>query len=175
MSDASDDIEEVDALAPDDDAWTLSARKEILLTRAISGLMNGMSINAAAAMVDTNPRTLRRWLDTPAGARLKSMAQRELIERGAALSIAGQNAAIAKMIQALEDAGEWRDKIAAARVLGIFATQRIEITGADGGAIEVTHQVERLADRLNMMRDRTDRVIEMQLARRAIETHTDED
>lgn len=175
MSDASDDIEEVDALAPDDDAWTLSARKEILLTRAVSGLMNGMSINAAAAMVDTNPRTLRRWLDTPAGARLKSMAQRELIERGAALSIAGQNAAIAKMIQALEDASEWRDKIAAARVLGIFATQRIEITGADGGAIEVTHQVERLADRLNMMRDRTDRVIEMQLARRAIEASADED
>lgn len=161
----SDDLEAAhDALAPDDDSWTLSARKEILLTRAIAALMNGASINAAAALVETNPRTLRRWLDTPVGGRLKALAQRELIERGAALSIAGQNAAIAKMIQALEDAQEWRDKIAAAKVLSAFSTQRIEISGANGGAIEVTHQVESLADRLNMMRERTEKVIEARLA-----------
>lgn len=153
-----------DPLAPDDDTWTLSVSKEILLTRAIAALMNGASINAAAALVETNPRTLRRWLETPVGSRLKALAQKELVERGAALSIAGQNAAIAKMIEALDKADEWRDKIAAARVLSTFVTQRIEITGADGGAIEITHQVGSLHDRLDLMRERTEKYIEARFA-----------
>jgi hypothetical protein len=159
----SDTPAEVDALAPEDESWVLTVPKEMLLSRAIALMMAGVSMNAAAAEVETNPRTLRRWLDTPAGARLKALAQRELLERGATLAVAGQNAAITKMIEALREAPEWKDKIAAARVLSMFSPQRVEISGPDAGPIEMTiNPAQQLADRLSLMRTRTDAYIEAQ-------------
>lgn len=130
-----------------------AAQRRLDTVRAVHLAMAGATIDAIASDLGVDYKTVRTWIASPDGQREVELAIREVRDRSTRMLATLHVQALRTLAQAMTEAPRWSDRIAAARSITDMS-RHIEITGANGGAIEV--EVETLA----MLDDRVAQIAE---------------
>lgn len=136
-------------------------RRIIDLATATNLAMAGATYKQIASELDVDEETVRYHLLSPEGQRALRYAVNEIQERSDRFLASAHLQALRRLVREMEEAEKSGDRIRAAQAIVSLAAKRIEITGADGGAIQIDSTVaELLDDRISRMRERSRVIID---------------
>lgn len=131
------------------------------LARATNLALAGATYKQIAAELEVDEETVRYHLMSPEGQRALRYAVNELQDRTDRFLASAHLQAIRRLVREMEEAVKPSDRIRAAQAITMLAAKRIEISGVNGGPIEVDHSTATLLDeRIARMRERSRLVID---------------
>lgn len=136
-------------------------QRAIDLARAVNLAIAGATFRQIATELEVSEQSVRVQLLSPEGQRALRHAVNELQDRTDRFLASAHLQALRTLVKEMESAPRPADRINAARAITSLATRRIEVTGADGGPLEVSleHRTALVA-KLEAMRARAGSVIE---------------
>lgn len=141
-----------------------AAERRVKIDRLVEHVMAGARVEDAADVLNIPRRTAYDLLRTPEAQETLARAHREIVERTARLVASANVAALRTLVRAMTEAPRWSDRVNAARaIVQIGARHVVEVTGANGGPIEVSTV------------DHLDRIIETTARRLSAVTIVDDD
>lgn len=139
------------------------ARLAIDLARATNLALAGANYRQIAEELQVDEETVRYHLTSPDGQKALRYAVNELQDRTDRFLASAHLQAIRRLVREMEEATRPSDRIRAASAITMLAAKRIEITGRDGGPIEVDVSSRELLDeKIARMRERSRDIIEAQ-------------
>lgn len=139
--------------------------RSVDLARATNLALAGATFKQIASELDIDEETARYHLLSAEGQRALRWAVNELQERTDRFLASAHLQAIRRLVREMEEAEKPGDRIRAASAITMLAARRIEITGANGGPVEVdTTVASQLDERISRMRERSRSVIDTTLA-----------
>jgi hypothetical protein len=143
---------------PVERAWNYS--------RAVDMAMAGATNAQIAKDLDVDASLIRKYFASGEGqARLRE-ALAESMDRTSRFAQTAHAIALRTLVKAMNDSDKWSDKISAARAITALQARRVELTGLDGGAIQLEStsvEVEALRERLLAIRERHEQVDGLEL------------
>ena len=142
------------------------ARREVTeryvdLARATNLALAGATYKQIATDLSLDEETIRYHLLSAEGQRALRYAVNDLQERTDRFLASAHLQAIRRLVREMEEADKPGDRIRAASAITMLAARRIEITGANGGPVEVDTTAAMLLDeRIARMRERSRLVID---------------
>jgi hypothetical protein len=145
------------------DKRLFSAEEVGSLNRAVAKLWTGSTRAQAATEIGYSAQTLSVWLDTPTGRQIISKYEMETRERATRLLATGQTIALKTLLQAMNEAPNWSDKIRAAAAFTSIQERTVVIAIGDG-PLQSTPAVERILSEVANIRQRNAGIIEATVA-----------
>jgi hypothetical protein len=137
------------------------AERSVDLAKATNLALAGATYKQIASELEVDEETVRYHLLSPEGQRALRWAVNDLQERTDRFLASAHLQAIRRLVREMEEAEKSGDRIRAASAITMLAARRIEITGANGGPVEVDTTVATLLDeRIARMRERSRAVID---------------
>lgn len=137
------------------------AERSIDLAKATNLALAGATYKQIASELEVDEETIRYQLLSAEGQRALRWAVNDLQERTDRFLASAHLQAIRRLVREMEEAEKSGDRIRAASAITMLAARRIEITGANGGAVEVDTTFATLLDeRISRMRERSRPVID---------------
>lgn len=137
------------------------AERAVDLARAVNMALAGATFRQIANDLEVSEQSVRVQLLSPEGQRALRHAVNELQERTDRFLASAHLQALRVLVREMENAPRPGDRINAARAITGLATRRIEITGAEGGPLEVAiEHRSALTAKLEAMRARAVDAIE---------------
>ena len=137
------------------------AERSIDLAKATNLALAGATYKQIASELEVDEETVRYQLLSAEGQRALRWAVNDLQERTDRFLASAHLQAIRRLVREMEEAEKSGDRIRAASAITMLAARRIEITGANGGAVEVDTTFATLLDeRISRMRERSRPVID---------------
>ena len=152
--------------APTKTARKPRARREVAersldLAKATNLALAGATYKQIASELEIDEETVRYQLLSAEGQRALRWAVNDLQERTDRFLASAHLQAIRRLVREMEEADKAGDRIRAASAITMLAARRIEITGANGGPVEVDTTFATLLDeRISRMRERSRPVID---------------
>jgi predicted transcriptional regulator len=137
------------------------AERSIDLAKATNLALAGATYKQIASELGIDEETVRYQLLSAEGQRALRWAVNDLQERTDRFLASAHLQAIRRLVREMEEADKAGDRIRAASAITMLAARRIEITGANGGPVEVDTTTATLLDeRITRMRERSRSVID---------------
>jgi hypothetical protein len=142
------------------------ARREVTersidLAKATNLALAGATYKQIASELSLDEETVRYHLLSAEGQRALRYAVNDLQDRTDRFLASAHLQAIRRLVREMEEADKAGDRIRAASAITMLAARRIEITGANGGPVEVDTTTATLLDeRISRMRERSRPVID---------------
>lgn len=114
------------------------AQRTLDLARAVNMAVAGANYRQIAAEMDVSEEAVRQHLLSPEGQKALRWAVNDIQERTDRFLASAHLQALRRLVREMEEAERSSDRIRAAQAIVGLAAKRIEITGADGGPIEMT-------------------------------------
>jgi len=135
--------------------------RSIDLAKATNLALAGATYKQIASELSLDEETVRYHLLSPEGQRALRYAVNDLQDRTDRFLASAHLQAIRRLVREMEEAEKSGDRIRAASAITMLAARRIEITGANGGPVEVDTTAATLLDeRISRMRERSRTVID---------------
>jgi hypothetical protein len=152
-----------------------ATERSLDLAKATNLALAGATYKQIASELEVDEETVRYHLLSPEGQRALRYAVNDLQERTDRFLASAHLQAIRRLVREMEEADKSGDRIRAASAITMLAARRIEITGSNGGPVEVDTTFATLLDeRISRMRERSRSVIDTTAVTATIEPEPQE-